>query len=344
MNRLPKISVMMAAFNAAKYIQLSIESVLKQTYGDWELIIVNDGSKDDTKSIATSFADHRIRYFENERNMGLAYTRNRLLQLARGQYLAVLDSDDLARPERLEVESNFLNAHPDVGMVGGGIRMIDGNGAYTGVKWVFHDPCHRIPIILMFNNYFAHSTVMMRREAIPSEGYRVEYPPAEDYDLWIRISQRWRVCNLRKVLADYRVHDTNTSLSNLSRQAEAERRIFCDNLDTNFTGVFIPTEKELLFKLSHGRLGRDEAVASFSDIFQLLKRLWTARLMLSRTYRDGDFAIALLTLFYMLLKHTKSRRSRPILRLFFTRICTLRHRLFFCYWVIWRKFNYFWLN
>lgn len=344
MNRRPLISVMMAAYNAQDYIGEAIESVLNQTIANWELIIVNDGSTDKTKEIVTQFSDVRIRYFENDRNMGLAYTRNRLMQLARGDYLAVLDSDDRARPRRLELESDFLGAHPDVGLVGGGIRMMNEQGAYTGGKWIFHDPCHRVPIILIFNNSFAHSTVMMRKEAVPVDGYRAEYPPAEDYDLWIRISQNWRVCNLRRILADYRVHSANTSFNNLSRQIEAERQIFFNNMDKVLKGNLTTTEKELLFKLSHGRLRQDEARSNNSTVFELLTRIWNDRPMLSQHARKLDFAIVLLRLYYTLLKLSASEGGRPIIRLLFTRIFTLRYRLSFMYWLLWRKFSFFWLT
>ncbi len=273
----PLVSVMMAAYNAEAYIADSIKSILRQTLSDWELIILNDGSRDQTAAIVQGFTDPRIRYFENPQNLGLSATRNRMIDLARGRYLAVLDSDDLADARRLEVQTRFLNKHHRVGIIGAGMRIIDKYGKSTGQRHVFADPCSRIPTILLFSNYFAHSTVLIRREALPAVAYRTEMPIAEDYDLWIRISKNWQVCNLRKILASYRVHNSNVSTANNNVRDNAEREILLMNLK-EIAPAFaeLPIQKDLLY-LFCGRLDIAGARKHFSYLRSSLIAIWNNR-------------------------------------------------------------------
>ncbi|MEM6299439.1 MAG: glycosyltransferase [Bacteroidota bacterium] len=202
----PFVSVMMPAYNAAPYIGEAIESILSQTYANFELIILDDGSTDDTLEIAKKYAtkDSRIRLLENEGNQGLAFTRNRLLQEVKGAYLAILDSDDVSLPTRLEKQVAFLNAHPQVGLLGTAVTTISEKGEPLG-QMRFETAPNQIKSLLLFQNCFAQSAVMLRRE-FASLGYRSAYPPSEDYDLWVRISRRAKVANLPEPLVKYRVH------------------------------------------------------------------------------------------------------------------------------------------
>lgn len=128
----PQITVFMAAYNQADFIKQSIDSILTQSFSDFELIVVNDGSTDDTAIIVESFTDNRIRLVNNDGNKGLIYTRNRLLTLARGEYIAILDGDDIAQPDRLKLQYNFLSANPEIALCGGHATIIDENGDKTG--------------------------------------------------------------------------------------------------------------------------------------------------------------------------------------------------------------------
>ena len=122
---MPKVSVLMPAYNSGKYIQQSIQSILDQTFQDFELIIVNDGSTDNTHDIITSFSDDRIRYYQNDGNKGLIYTRNKQINLASTEYIALLDSDDLANKLRLEIEYGLLNDKNNLSFVSSSFYMID---------------------------------------------------------------------------------------------------------------------------------------------------------------------------------------------------------------------------
>lgn len=146
----PKITVFMAAYNQADFIQQSINSVLTQSFSDFELIIVNDGSIDNTTTIVESFNDNRIRLVHNDGNKGLIYTRNRLLTLAQGEYIAILDGDDIAYQDRLKLQYNFLLANPEVVLCGGHAAIINEHGNKTGDKL-------RVPrtILLIYLCYLA---------------------------------------------------------------------------------------------------------------------------------------------------------------------------------------------
>ena len=123
--RTPLVSVAMPAYNSEEYVKQAIDSVLAQTFSDFELIIVNDGSSDRSKEIILSYTDERIRYLENEKNLGIVKTRNRCIANAAGKYIAVLDNDDIALPFRLEEQVRFLEANSDYGVCGSFYRIID---------------------------------------------------------------------------------------------------------------------------------------------------------------------------------------------------------------------------
>ncbi len=208
----PKVSVIMPVYNSEKYVREAIDSILSQTYSDFELIIINDGSTDSSVDIVKSYNDRRIRFINNVSNSGLAVTRNQGLKLARGEYIANLDSDDRSYPERIERQVKLLDIKPDFGLVGTYVEPIDKNGHATLHDiWSFPANADEIPAILFFNNYFAQSATMIRKSALREMGYRLDLPPAEDYDLWIRISENSRVWNLHEVLTQLRSHESNTS-------------------------------------------------------------------------------------------------------------------------------------
>lgn len=208
---MPVVSVLMPVFNAEKYVEEAINSILDQTLKDFELIVLNDASTDASKNIILSIQDTRIRYIENETNQGLAYSRNRLLGEANSKYIAWLDADDVAYPTRLEEEYDFLEANPEHALVSGWARLVDSVGKPTGNFIKSYIPDRYLSELLLFVNYFVQSAVMIRREFLPEVHYRPEFPPAEDYELWVRIAAKHPVCILPKVLVDYRIHTTNTS-------------------------------------------------------------------------------------------------------------------------------------
>ncbi len=204
----------MAAYNAADYISESIKSILTQTFTDLELLIVNDGSTDNTVQVVESFTDPRIRLVHNEKNRGLVFTRNVALKEARGEYIAVLDSDDIASPGRLESQYAFFQQNPDFALCGGHGTIINSQGEHVEDNrlMVPTDP-DGIKMTLLFLNTYVNSAVMYKTSILKELGGYEDYAPAEDYDLFIRMADKYPVGNLDKVLVKYRDHNSNTSIA-----------------------------------------------------------------------------------------------------------------------------------
>ncbi|PRD46218.1 glycosyltransferase family 2 protein [Sphingobacterium haloxyli] len=209
---MPKITVFMAAYNAASFISEAIQSVLNQTFTDFELLIVNDGSTDNTTEIVRSFQDPRIRLIENERNKGLAFTRNVALQKAKGEFLAVLDSDDIAFPNRLEIQLQHFLSRSKLAVLGGYAYVIDKLGQRTGQEMLPICGTEKLHAGLLFYNSFVHSTVMLRMSAFLEVGGYPSYFAAEDYGLLSRIALEQEVDNIPEYLVEYRLHDNNISI------------------------------------------------------------------------------------------------------------------------------------
>ncbi len=216
----PRVSVALPVHNRERYVAEAIESILAQTFTDFEFLIVDDGSTDGTLSILNRFAarDSRIRVISRP-NTGIVGARNEALGLARGELIAVMDSDDVALPERFEVQVRYLDENPDCVMIGSRVLVIDSDG----------DPLIVLPTPLSheeiedgFLNFRGqlvhHSTTMIRRRSLLEiGGYRPECCVAEDLDLFLRLAEIGRIANLAEPLLNYREHSSKSSIA----QAEA---------------------------------------------------------------------------------------------------------------------------
>jgi glycosyltransferase involved in cell wall biosynthesis len=213
----PKITVVMPVYNGSRYLDVAINSVLNQTFSDFELIMIDDGSKDNSVEIINSYQDQRIKLIQNKVNLGTPTSRNKCLQASLGEYIAFLDCDDYAYPSRLADQLEFMENNLDFGMIGAWVEIMDENGDLTGTVWKYLESQEKIPSRLLFQNHFANSSVFVRKSALDAvevngEFFRQEYPNAQDYDLWVRISRKFKVWNLQKVLIKYRVHSNCTSI------------------------------------------------------------------------------------------------------------------------------------
>ncbi|WP_313269226.1 glycosyltransferase [Sphingobacterium sp.] len=206
----PSVTVFMAAYNASKYIEVAVKSILNQTYQDFELLIVNDGSTDDTSEILKSFKDERIRIINNVENKGLTYTRNIALKEARGQFIAIMDSDDMSYPNRLAIQIDAFNDKPHLALYGGQAKMIDENQKEIGFIEESETNPDLLKVKLLFHNTFVHSSVMIRTSIFREFGGYQE-PFAEDYDLFLRIAQKYAVGNSSEFFVAYRWHGSNIS-------------------------------------------------------------------------------------------------------------------------------------
>ncbi len=223
----PSVSVIMPAYNVERYISEAIESILHQSFSDFEFIIVDDHSSDRTLDVVKSFArrDARIRYLSNARNMRRAAASNVGIALARGVFVAVMDADDIAMPERLEKQVRFLDAHAEVGAVGGAMVLMTPDGRVTGERrYRISDAAIRKGIFKY--NPFCHPSVMMRRSLVLEAGlYDPHYATAEDYDLYFRLGKVAKFANLAEVLLRYRVRENGSLMSNLRATEVASLRI-----------------------------------------------------------------------------------------------------------------------
>lgn len=217
---MPLLSVTMSAYKGASYIAEAIESVLAQTFRDWELVIVDDGSPDHTSKVVESFGDSRIRLHRREKNLGISATRNECLSLAKGEFVAILDQDDRCRPDRFERQVALLREAPSVVAVGSRYRIINRRGAVLsqaeGALLSPGQPAEEGRARFLFQNFLCNPSVMFRREAAPVEGYDPALPPAEDYWFWFQMALKGRVAVLEETLTDYRIH--NASASQVFRQ------------------------------------------------------------------------------------------------------------------------------
>ena len=203
----------MSVYNEQKYVKEAIESILSQTYRNYEFLIINDGSTDNTREIVNSYNDPRIRLIDNSSNMGLAKSLNRGLQISQGELIARQDADDISDPNRLERQVKYLDVHTDVMLLGTGVRTIDEFGKPHKVALTVPDTLTAIRWYLMFESAFAHTSVMFRRNIIYEKlgGYNEIFTRAQDYELWSRIARVYSVANLNETLVCHRFQYESTT-------------------------------------------------------------------------------------------------------------------------------------
>jgi len=219
MQRNVTISAVMPVYNTnASYLRPAIESILNQTWKDFELIIVDDGSEKGIYQVLLPFvSDKRVKIIRHEHNQGISSARNDGIAASRGKYIATADSDDISYSDRFEKQAIFLEQNPDVGVVGSDIRMIDDSGNVIGFRY-YPATDKALRDVLFRCSPFAAPVTMIRRSVFEqTELYNLNFPPAEDIDLWFRIGQLMQLANLPDVLLDYRVHGDSASFRRLHR-------------------------------------------------------------------------------------------------------------------------------
>ncbi len=203
----------MAAYNAEKYISEAIQSILDQTYTDFELIIVNDGSTDTTKEKIKAFDDPRIKYYENEGNIGLTKTKFKLIDVSNGHFIAIMDADDFSFSKRLELQINEFEKNENLGLCGTWAEKIDSEGKILNEKIKIKEKKLELYPSLLFWNRFIHPSVMIRKECFDYFNYDINAGSAEDLDLWLNISKKYEIINIRKILLKYRIHGSQITTS-----------------------------------------------------------------------------------------------------------------------------------
>ena len=209
---MPRVSIILPVYNGGKFLREAIDSVLGQSYNDFELVVIDDGSTDDSVAIIQSYSNSRIKLLRNGMNLGITKSLNNGIAAAAGEYLCRMDADDISMPERLKLQVGYLDGHPDIAMVGSAVILIDSNGREAGRKAYPATPV-QIRKSIFVHNPFAHGTIMVRASVIKEcGGYDERFLHNEDYDLWFRIAARHNLANLETRLLKRRVHDLNITV------------------------------------------------------------------------------------------------------------------------------------
>ncbi len=214
----------MPVYNGERYLNQAIDSILFQTFADFEFIIVDDGSTDGSLGIIKSYEDRRIRVIQNEKNLGLIDTLNKGLDLARGEFIARMDQDDICMKDRLEEQISVMKSSPNVGVCGTWARLINKTGDYIGK---LKTPVGRdLQSLYWRPSPVLHPTCMIRTSVLNDARYDPHFQNAEDYELWMRLARKTSFCNIPRYLLRYRIHDTNMTVKNRENQLRISYSIF----------------------------------------------------------------------------------------------------------------------
>jgi glycosyltransferase involved in cell wall biosynthesis len=246
------VSIILPVYNGEKYIASAIESILNQSHDNFELILINDGSKDSTEMIINHYVieDKRIKFVSRE-NKGLIYTLNQALSLCTGRFIARMDADDISFPNRIKHQLNWLLTNNQHAMVGSSYLYINENDNVIGKRKVICDE-NEIKNYFLLGNPFCHPSVMFNRDVIGDElYYDEEYETAEDFELWLRLSRSFLISNIPDCLLKYRINPESITSNSYIKQFHVSKKLrtthfgilgfyglasFCEN-DTALTGV-----------------------------------------------------------------------------------------------------------
>ena len=226
MNKSPLVSVLMPVYNAEKYLKTAIDGILAQTFTDFELIAVNDGSADNSEEIILSYKDERIKYYKQE-NQGVARTLNNGLNHCRGKYIRRHDADDLSTPNSLKEQVDFMEKHPEYALVSSQIAFMTSSGK---IAYNHKNPSNDFFkgekfIEITKDNYWEnrpiiHATVLAKKELFnETGGYRTEFPTSEDIDLWLRILEKHKAAVINRLHYFVRLHQTSNTKLHGSKNA-----------------------------------------------------------------------------------------------------------------------------
>lgn len=225
----PLVTVLMPVFNGEQYLKEAIDSIISQTFTDFELLIIDDGCWDRSVEIIKSYADPRIRLVRNQKNLGLIASLNKGLDLVHSPYIARMDCDDISLPERLVKQVNFMENHLNIGVCGTWFQSF---GSEINVTCTHPTDTKLLKAKLFFDCYLGHPTVMIRRELLEKFHlrYSKEHLYAEDYGLWVKCSEFFDLTNIPEVLLLHRNLPTGITMSKRQQQIDTVIKINCENL------------------------------------------------------------------------------------------------------------------
>ena len=264
---MPRISAILSTFNDEKYLPQAVESILNQTYTDFEFIIIDDASTDGTHEILGRYRDERIICFRNQKNMERSFSRNRAAQVASGEFIAIMDADDISLPDRFATQIGYFESHPNVDVLGSSALAFESNSNKRWKRWQ-HDETHNE---IAWGNIttvpFIHPTIMMRKDVFFQVGGYKEYYPCEDAELWMRmLTNRARFSNLAVPLILYRTSEFQRARQNASiAQAKEIKRAFLEtfigqNINTFEYDLILPIQIAEKKKISIDEVKRGVAL------------------------------------------------------------------------------------
>jgi glycosyltransferase involved in cell wall biosynthesis len=266
------ISVVLPVYNCKEYIKDSVTSILQQTYKNFELIIVDDGSNDGTSGILNNFKDKRIRLYKNKYNRGLIYSLNKALNKSKGQFIARMDADDICEINRFQKQINYFDANKEISVVGSAATLIDNNNrVYRKYLYPLND--NLIKWSMFFSCSVCHPSSMIRRYVFKKiNGYNLKAKFAEDYDLWFRlIKKKYKFANLQESLLKLRKHRRNISIENFNAHFLMGTKISHKFIKYNFKFSKKNDLKIIKCIFSLGKCERKQADVSIKYIFKILK-------------------------------------------------------------------------
>lgn len=241
-----KVSVILPVYNGEAFLKEAIDSILHQTFKDFELIIINDGSTDSSEQIIKSYSDNRIVYIKNEKNEGLIFTLNKAIYAANGKYIARMDADDVALPVRFEKQVEYLDANPEFVMLATCVILIDANGNRLS-DWkedITHLTYREIKDYLPVNNCLAHPSIMGLAHVFKKYKYRFNQKYSEDYDLWLRVTaDKLKIEKLGEQYLQHRILPTSATrfkkVNVYYRIAKVKMRFFKQQLSKGNINGFV---------------------------------------------------------------------------------------------------------
>ncbi len=230
------VTVLMPVYNAGEFLREAIDSILDQTYDEFEFLIINDGSTDSSVNIIESYEDERIKLVHNTENVGRVKTLNKGIEIAQGKYIVRMDADDIAETNRIEVQLNFMENNYDVAVAGSNVVMFLSDKPLIKRPTDFPTRYSEIRCKLLFESPIIHPAVIIRKDVLLENNYRYrdEYKDTEDYELWMEIAKEHRVVNISKKLLRYRIISnsiTNQALKRMSDRIRVMKKIYILGLD-----------------------------------------------------------------------------------------------------------------
>lgn len=267
---MPKISVLTPLYNTNPlHLKEMINSVLTQTYQDFEFLLLNDSpDNQELEQIVMSFNDKRIKYLENKKNIGISASRNKLIDLARGEYLAICDHDDISLPTRFEKQVEFLDRHKEVGVVSA-LCEVFGNGKHVFQKHPEYD--WEIKKLLADDCYVAHPAAMVRKSVLTENNitYNEFYSPAEDYKLWADLMGITHFHNIQENLLKYRTFDKNTSVLQQDKMNNAAQNIRSE-IRNKYPAYFLEKLSNRIIPCTTSKINKKQYIKLF-NIIPLIK-------------------------------------------------------------------------